>query len=398
MNKVFVIFLSLAFILGQFARFEFGNGVALVAIDVVVGTISVYWLSAYLLLRKKLSSSFVLPILVFTAVAVQSLIMSLIWFEPIQVAVGGLYLMRFLSYVCLYFVFRDFTTGEKFFLIKVLLVVITTTLLIGVFQYFYYPSLRNLFYLGWDDHLYRLFSVFLDPNFTGALFVCFLLFLLLFLNHFKKYSNLQKTGLVLLVSMNVLSIFLTYSRTALIMLIGGGVIYLLLIKRTKLVFAFLFLIVVMLLSTVDVKIEGLNPFRTVSSNARLNSVAVATDIFSKHPILGVGFNTYRYAQNHYGYRTTGTWQTSHADAGTDNSFLFVLVTTGVVGFIAYLFFWYRILSSVVQKVKKGDYFAKLTLATILALFIGAFFLNILFYPFIMAWYFMILGLTENTSR
>lgn len=398
MNKLFIILFSLAFIFGQFARVEFGNGIALIAIDIVVGLFSLFWLFKTFVTHKKVSSPLVLPALIFFGIGIQSLILNLTWLEIPQLLVSSMYLFRFMSYVGLYFFVREFSQNDRRWLVRSMLVCISVTVSIGMFQYFYYPSLRNLFYLGWDDHLYRLFSVFLDPNFTGALFVCFFLYLLLFLPRFSSFSIIKKAGFFVLLFTTTVSIFLTYSRTAYLMLIMGGILYLLLIGRKKMVFLFGIGVMVMLLLTVDTSIEGLNPFRIVSTAARLNSYQIATDIFLNHPVLGVGFNTYRYAQNIYGYRTTGSWQTSHADAGTDNSFVFVLVTTGIIGFVSYLFLWYRILEMVIVKVKKRSYFAKITVSTLLSLFVGSMFLNVLFYPFIMAWFFILISLTENTSQ
>lgn len=398
MNKVFVVILALVFFLGQFARYEFGNGVSLVGIDVVVGFFSLYWFGKTIILQRKISSSLVLPTLIFLGFCMQSLVVNLTWLHPSSLTVAFLYVVRFFSYVGLFFYVREFSKSDIRWVMKGFLSVIVVVVFLGILQNLYYPSLRNLFYLGWDDHLYRLFSVFLDPNFTGALLVCFFLFLLYFVKDYKTYDVYKKIGYSLLLFSTTVSIFLTYSRTAYVMFITGSILYLVLVGRKKLVFVLGLGVVLMLFFTVDTKVEGLNPFRTVSSSARLNSYQIATDIFMKHPVLGVGFNTYRYAQNMYGYRNTGTWQTSHADAGTDNSFLFVLVTTGVLGFTSYLFFWYRILSSIIRRVKNGEYLAKITLSTIIALFVGAMFLNVLFYPFIMAWYFILLGITENTSQ
>ena len=36
---------------------------------------------------------------------------------------------------------------------------------------FVYPDLRNLWYLGWDPHYYRVFATLLDPNYVGILLV-----------------------------------------------------------------------------------------------------------------------------------------------------------------------------------------------------------------------------------
>ena len=63
--------------------------------------------------------------------------------------------------------------------------------LLGFIQLMFYPALRNLYYLGWDEHLYRMFSTFLDPNFAGAFFVLFTLFVIdMSLRYKKEFKNL----------------------------------------------------------------------------------------------------------------------------------------------------------------------------------------------------------------
>jgi len=41
------------------------------------------------------------------------------------------------------------------------------------------------------------------------------------------------------------------------------------------------------------------------------------------------------AQKEKGYLNSSNWQTNHAGAGADNSYLFVLATSGTIGLIAF---------------------------------------------------------------
>ena len=115
--------------------------------------------------------------------------------------------------------------------------------------------------------------------------------------------------------------------------------------------------------------EGVKLERTYSVWARAESWKTAWNIFSQNPILGVGFNTYRYAQ--------GASADSHAGAGVDSSLLLVLATTGIVGFVIYLkylkYLW-----------KLGENDLVLS-ASLVALFVHSLFLNSQFYPHVMLW-------------
>jgi len=108
-------------------------------------------------------------------------------------------------------------------------------------------------------------------------------------------------------------------------------------------------------------------------------------IIQDHPVFGVGFNAYRYAQLNYGFRNDKAERISHADSGVDNSMLFVLATTGVVGFLFYLFMWIRILKTA----------NVLIIASVIGVVIDSLFVNSLFYTYIMFWLWVIIGLREN---
>ncbi len=74
----------------------------------------------------------------------------------------------------------------------------------GFLQYFFMPDMRWLFFLGWDDHYYRLLSTLLDPGFVGILFILtFCAVQTLFLRNYLK---------VCISAMFMLGILLTYSR------------------------------------------------------------------------------------------------------------------------------------------------------------------------------------------
>ena len=67
--------------------------------------------------------------------------------------------------------------------------------------------------------------------------------------------------------------------------------------------------------------EGVKLERMSTVWARIASWKKAWEIFSDNPIIGVGFNTYRYAQK--------ASPESHAGAGSDSSILLVMATTGI---------------------------------------------------------------------
>jgi O-antigen ligase len=381
MKKLLIVVIPLL-ALGEIIRLDFGNGIALKPLDIGIGLIAAFWLILKLVNKEKIQPrSIFVPVLLFSGFGALSLLINYTNLTANQLLISMLYLARWTAYAGVFFMVLDFDHNFKKKIQNILLIVGSIIVGIGYVQYFFYSNLRNLYYLGWDEHMYRMFSVFLDPNFAGAFFVLFFLFLLSFF--FKKRNIL--TGLLLIFTLG--AIFLTFSRSALIMLIVSSSLLFILMQKKKLILILL-LIVIMVLATSSryFNIENINLFRIASSEARLKTAGDALLIFKNNPLIGVGFNAYRYAKYHYGLSRENSIIVSHADSGTDNSFLFVLATTGIIGFILYLFLWLRIAKMT----------SILAAASILGVFVDSMFINSLFYPPIMLWLWIIVAIRESS--
>lgn len=401
LNTFFIIGLAFSFIFGQFARLQLGNGVSVTLLDCIIvffSSISFVRLFFRGRLEKVVSSQLFKPFVFFAGACLLSLLFNISSLKIQELGVASLYLLRVLAYVSLAFFIPFFSKRQKTLLVRTLAVSVFITVVIGFLQFLYYPNLRNLYYLEWDDHLYRLFSVFLDPNFASVIFSSLFIFLLgVTIETIRKDL---RSGILLgiLSLLPVAAVFLTYSRTGMITLTVGTIVFFLVKGYRKFLLVCLAIFASLLFLTADFKVEGLNPLRTVSTNARFESARIALAIFQHNPLTGVGFNAYRYAQHRYGFRPDDRWETSHADAGTDNSFLFVLATTGVVGLTCYLFFWYTILKTayVASKKRKGV-LSTVVFATAIAILTSSIFLNTLFYPFILVWIISLYAVMESTS-
>jgi len=311
-----------------------------------------------------------------------------------------LYLLRFTCYSSLIFIIvscnRKFIDSLNYKLIAAG----TIFSIFGYIQFFFYPNLRNLQYEGWDIHLYRLFSTLFDPNFAGVFLV--LAFLLLVSNivailgsKIKNSFNLAFICLCLIIVLG--SIYLTYSRSALLALLAGIVVFFVLTKKTKLLFPLVIVLFVLLFVFSNFKIEGLNPFRINSSMARIGPAQETLSIFAENPILGVGFNAFRYAQIRYGYRHGTVIYESTADAGSDNSYLFILATTGILGFAAYLKFSLEVIKELKDKLMMKQV-SSAGIPSYAAVMVSALFINALFYPVIIAWIFILTGAILNKKQ
>lgn len=394
--KYFIFALILFYPLLEFARFNIYKNITFTINDLMVALIFITYIiliiTNKLTIKGKLSKSIIL----FTFVCLVSFLVNIFNYKLEALLISFIYLIRWIIYTSIYFVIISLNNDSKIKVKKLMLYAGCIVIAIGFMQYFYYPSLKNLYYEGWDEHLYRMFSSFFDPNFAGCFFVLFSIFTLGYLMSFKKSKF--KFLLLILFFLSVVAVYLTYSRSAILALVVSVSIFLILIKKTKyVVIALSVLLIMVFISPKAFKTEGTNILRITSSAERLKGSMVAIEIFTKNPIFGVGFNAYRYAQYEYGYLKGPQWEITHAGSGSDNSFLFILATTGIVGFITYLNLIKGIFLYNLKMVVKGNkYFNVALISSVSGLIISSFFVNSLFYYPILIWVWLFIGVTEST--
>lgn len=394
--KIFFVISLFTLMFGQLARIDFRNGIAFTATDISVGVCFFYWV-ATTLVKKNINAykkdSIFRATGFFIIVCIASLLANAQRFSAIELSISSLYLLRWIAYASIYMVVKSFDDAFKKKIPFLLLAIGVITAFSGYIQYIYFNSLKSLFYLGWDDHMYRVFSVFLDPNFVGAFFV---LLMIMIVTHIKRFAS------IVLFVVTTTAIFLTHSRSTLIMFLVSGITFFIIIQKKRFIFLLIILIVgVTLLFYSQFYIENINLFRIVSTKARIETTSNALIAIKENPILGVGFNTFRYYQIQKGLRVGEGAIYSHSDAGTDSSLLFVLATTGLIGFLAYVLILKKIIEKALFQIKIGNSTERkigiLVITSIIGLLSHSFFVNSLFYPFIMLWIWVICGLLSNKN-
>lgn len=171
--------------------------------------------------------------------------------------------------------------------------------------------------------------VYLGPNHYGAFFVHFI-FILIGIFLFNK-SKFKKLILIGIISLTIYCIIYTYSRGAYLGFLVG-LLFLGLVKEKKiLVFLLLFLIFWRFLVPVSV-VERID--MTKNEQGELESSAalrvelwnVAWRMFKESPIIGIGFNSFR-------FETEGVrWRDTH------NYYLKMLTELGILGLVSFLYF------------------------------------------------------------
>lgn len=238
---------------------------------------------------------------------------------------------------------------------------------VGLIQYTLLPDMRFAYQWGFDDHLNRLVGLYLDPGFTGVMFV---LVLILWL---KQKPSL----LVYLIQASILiAVILTYSRASMVALAVLLIARLLRLPSwSSLQLPVLSLLVLLMLPAQAG--EGIKLSRSYSVGTRIESSITSLDILRQSPIIGIGYNNYR------AYVAPVGDMPNHVSA-PDNSYVGIMLFGGLIGlalFICYL----------AAALKYGYAHDEYVFYSFLVLSVHALFNNTWFYPFTLLWISLLLG-------
>lgn len=380
--KEFLLFAYLAlFPFGQLLSIRtgvLGFSIPIHPADIIAGL-----LGAGILIQKEKFPKFFAPIRNFLWILFFSLVFSLSIFRPLEVLPGALYALRLAAYSLFFaasFILVQKSERVKAFVFSALTYIGFFIAVFGLFQYFFYPDIRPFTVWGWDDHLFRLVGTFLDPGFTSI----FLVFG--FLAALAKFFINRDKKLLAVLAVFILALALTYSRAGYVAFLAGILTFLFAKRNLKkaLVIAGLFAMIVLLIPSFGS--EGVRLGRTKSIFARLESYSEAVSIASKSPVFGMGFNNLCIAKDKFLGQPVNF--ESHACSGIESSLLMILATTGIIGLIvfAYLIYW------IVREIPK-DIYGVTFISSLVALLVHSLFVNSLFYPWVMGWMGLLLGVS-----
>lgn len=406
-------------VIGELFRLPFGPETGALISDVFVPAYLITWLIPKLLAKSEFPKSVIFtPLLIFTGVGIISLLQALLFLKPTEVAVSSLYLVRFVQYALLAIVTLDIIkndrTGQsakKIF--QALTASVTLIALAGFIQLLVYPDLGKLEEYGWDPHINRLVSTWLDPNFVGGLLAFMVSILLGIALYTKKTSH--KVGLFILIAVLSTALFLTYSRSAYLALAAGILIIGVLKSRKLLVFCLIaFLIGIAASPRAEQRVTDLthsissfifntaeNPDAT--ARLRIKSWQQTLELIQMRPIFGSGYNTLRYVKHNEGFVEDTE---VHSASGSDSSLLTILATTGIAGLIPFLMIYYRIIKTAFtnwqqKKQPLPPYWKGYSLGMLAATFsllTHSLFVNSLLFAQIMIFFWIAVGLLESSKR
>lgn len=372
-------------ILGEFGKFPFGLNTSAVSLTDLLLFINLVFLAIWKIIKKRdlsLPKGFILIVL-FWIVGILSLVIS-------GDFSGILYLFRFILYSSVFligfFIIKDEPVKlESIFNLVVLAGVIISVL--GFLQLILIPDFEFLTAYGFDPHKNRLASTFLDPNFAGAFLNISLL--LAFYLWLKQRSKKLVSAMILI----LLAVVLTFSRSAYLMFLAEIIIFgLFRLKKLLIITIIFFGLLYLFYVPFNQRVNGAFVLDK-SASERLDSWNMGLGIVKSNPFLGIGFNNLRNYKSENNLNKVFSDNNSHSGAGLDSSFLVILATTGIVGFIVYLSWWVNMFGEFSKLIKnpfKNELF--LLIASIaVGLLVNSQFINSLLFPPIMLVIYIIFG-------
>lgn len=273
--------------------------------------------------------------------------------------------------------------------------------LAGFIQLIIMPDFTNMEILGWDPHQNRLLSTWFDPNFVGG-FLAFMTPLVLgeALDNKKRRLLLFAIAAIL-----ALAVLLTLSRSAYLALLAALFIFgLFRSKKLLAAGAVVFCLAILFIPPVQDRFESLiqsaesvftETYTLPDASARLRfaSWEEGWDLFLEKPLLGQGYNRYKFAALKLG---TINDTNIHSASGSDFSFLNILATSGILGFLP--FFAIYLILTLDSLQRRQTAFSVAFFASLCGLMIHAIFVNSLLFPLFMAPFWMVAGLISPEKQ
>ena len=376
--------LFFALLLGQILRFE-TLGAAVMGLDLVIFFLfirNIFSIKNFIFRKEE---KIIPPLSLFILIALLSLFIYSFSLTSGQTIISLLYLVRFILYCSIYFITKRYIAKQqisKNFLNNGLLLAGLGVALLGFIQLIFYPDIRNLYYLGWDPHFGRLVSTTFDPNFTGIILV---MAFFLSLNQIIFNKNKKRIFYFIVSIILFIALVFTYSRSSYLALTIGLLSWGALQNKVKYSLVFITILALAIFIVPKPQGEGGKLTRTSTTSARVTSWYQSVILWRKSPVIGFGFNTLAFVKEKYQLLPlTNNSYPNHAAAGADNSLLFVLLTTGLVGLGS--FCW------LIWEIFKKLSFDKVYLPFFSSVLIHSLFQNTLFFPQVLVFLFLVLTL------
>jgi len=325
MTKILLILTFFLFSLGQLGRVSFFNQqVNFYLYEVLMGILLLfYFLKLKFTPLKKLfdSQQWIFWGFIYLLISFFVKFFDYSLFENI---VSFLYLLRlffyFLFFTYLYFYYQK---KEKKVLVLGFLIFSFLTIIFSFVQFFLYPNLRNLAYLGWDVHQNRVFGVFFDTSVAASIYGLFFLF----------WLNYKNTRYLWLLPPLFLLLYFTYSRFVIFSFFLT--LFLFFLKKSSLRYFFITLVflIFLLIFFPQKSGVGVNLNRFFSIEARIKENILGIEMGLKNLLFGIGYNRIRFFRQKNNFLWQSDFNIYHGASSFQSTYVTLFVATGVVGLL-----------------------------------------------------------------
>lgn len=226
----------------------------------------------------------------------------------------------------------------------------------------------------------RLIGTFLDPPFIGLIVVFGLIISIV------KFIRTKNKWMLILTSFFLVTLAFTYSRGSYLALIAGVAVMGIYAKKIKVILAIVLGLVLLVIILPTSRNLNLNIFRISSITDRLNDYTKTVSIIKSSPLFGVGYDNICLAKAKI---DGGVNFFYHDCSGSNSSLLYVMATTGIVGFISYIYL-------LIKTLKFTNY--DMLYASIFAAFlVSGFFNNTMFYSWLMGYMAILLAVSLRSE-
>lgn len=344
---------------GLLFRIPFGGGGILLS-DLLLPLFAGLWILKKFFWDRTWPSSYLwFPGIAFTIWALFTWVIGAYNLDMTAKILSLAYLVRFFSILILAISVVDLFANKRFKNLDLgkqyssffnrLFMIIAAIVALGFLQFYIIPDISMFSTAGgFDPHMGRLLGTWMDPNFVAGLLA---FFIPLMIGYF--YGMEQRRGKIylgILILCCLYAGFLTFSRSGyLAMGLGLGIFFL--FRDPKIILLGVLVAslgvasneraqqrVGALTGTLKAVILSDTDEVDVTAKLRVESWQNTMRLWEKYPVMGVGYNTYRYRGAEEGVVDEHYFSAG----GSDSTLLTVLVTTGVIGFVLFLGFYVRI--------------------------------------------------------